>query len=192
LADQPWRLSSPDAQSGRYARLWQEAGGQLAGFAAWQPPWAVLDLLVRDGPHHRVVADAIFGWADSLFRELDDERGFALPYWLECRADDRDTAALAGARGFTISEGRYACLERPLAGGPAPVRQARSGGALSRLPDGFRLRELAWHRRCSPRYPAGSRRPAPNASASRQTRPTRSPSAAMRPPASGSPIRSGH
>jgi ribosomal protein S18 acetylase RimI-like enzyme len=143
LADQPWRLSSPDAQSGRYARLWQEAGGQLAGFAAWQPPWAVLDLLVRDGPHHRVVADAIFGWADSLFRELDDERGFALPYWLECRADDRDTAALAGARGFTISEERYACLERPLAGGPAHARHVPSGVAPSRLPRGFGLRELA-------------------------------------------------
>ena len=95
LADQPWRLSSPDAQSGRYARLWQETGGQLAGFAAWQAPWAALDLYVRDGPHRRVVIDAIFGWAYSLFRELDDERGFALPYWLECRTDDRATVALA-------------------------------------------------------------------------------------------------
>ena len=140
LADQPWRLSSPDAQSGRYARLWQETGGQLAGFAAWQAPWAALDLYVRDGPHRRVVADAIFGWADSLFRELDDERGFALPYWLECRTDDRDTAALARARGFTLSEQRYACLERPLAGRTA---HAPSGVALSRLPPGFRLRELA-------------------------------------------------
>jgi hypothetical protein len=70
LADQPWRLSSPDAQSGRYA-------------------------------------------------------------------------ALATARGFTLSEQRYACLERPLAGGPVPVRQARSGETPSRLRPGFRLRELA-------------------------------------------------
>jgi len=132
LADQPWRLSSPDAQSGRYARLWQETGGHLAGFAAWEAPWAALDVFVRDGPHLRVVVDAIFGWADSLFRELDDERGFALPYWLEYRADDRDTAALARARGFTMSEERYACLER-----------APSGVAPSRLPRGFRLRELA-------------------------------------------------
>ena len=143
LADQPWRLSSPDAQSGRYARLWQETGGQLAGFAAWQAPWAALDLYVRDGPHRRVVVDAVFGWADSLFRELDDERGFALPYWLECRTDDRDTAALARARGFTLSEQRYACLERPLAGGPAHARHTPSGVALSRLPPGLRLRELA-------------------------------------------------
>ena len=139
LADQPWRLSSPDAQSGRYARLWQETGGQLAGFAAWQAPWAALDLYVRDGPHRRVVVDAIFGWADSLFRELDDERGYALPYWLECRTDDRATAALATARGFTLSEPRYACLERPLAG----ARHFPSGAASSRLPPGFGLRELA-------------------------------------------------
>ena len=140
LADQPWRLSSPDAQSGRYARLWQETGGPLAGFAAWQAPWAALDLDVRGGPYRRVVADAIFSWAESLFRELDDERGFALPYWLECRTDDRATAALAAARGFTLSEERYACLERPLAGGIAP---APAGVTSPRLPPGFRVRELA-------------------------------------------------
>ncbi len=143
LADQPWRLSSPDAQSGRYVRLWQHTGGQLAGFAAWQIPWAALDLFVRDGPHRRVVVDAIFGWANSLFRELDDERGFALPYWLECRTDDRHTATLARARGFTMSEERYACLERPLAARLAQARHAPSAAALARLPRGFRLRELA-------------------------------------------------
>jgi mycothiol synthase len=143
LADQPWRLSSPDAQSGRYARLWQESGGQLAGFAAWQAPWAALDLFVRDGPHRGVVVDAIFGWAYSLFRELDDERGFALPYWLECRTDDRATVALAAARGFSMSEQRYACLEQPLAGDPAHGRPVPSGVAPSRPPPGFRLRALA-------------------------------------------------
>jgi ribosomal protein S18 acetylase RimI-like enzyme len=127
LADQPWRLSSPDAQSGRYARLWQEPGGQLAGFAAWQAPWAALDLYVRDGPHRATVTDAIFGWADSLFRELDDERGFALPYWLECRTGDPDTPALAAARGFTLSEPRYAGLERPLGAGTAHAHPVPSG-----------------------------------------------------------------
>jgi ribosomal protein S18 acetylase RimI-like enzyme len=143
LADQPWRLSSPGAQSGRYARLWQEDGGQLAAFAAWQAPWAALDLYARDGPDRRVVVDAIFGWADSLFGELDDESGFALPYWLECRTDDPDTAALATARGFTLAEQRYVGLERLLAGGAAHAGPVQSGVAPSGLPPGFRLRELA-------------------------------------------------
>ena len=81
--------------------------------------------------------------ANSLFRELDDERGFALPYWLECRTDDRHTATLARARGFTMSEERYAWLERPLAARLAQARHAPSAATLARLPRGFRLCELA-------------------------------------------------
>ncbi|HEY1003959.1 MAG TPA: hypothetical protein VGD83_30400 [Streptosporangiaceae bacterium] len=143
LADQSCRLSSPDAQSGRYARLWQDTDGQLAGLAAWQAPWAALDLFVRDGPHRRAVVDATFGWANSLFRELDDERGFALPYWPECRTDDQGTVGLAKARGFIMSEQRHAYLERPLTGRLAQARHAASDVALSRLPQGVRLREPA-------------------------------------------------
>lgn len=143
LADQSCRLSSPDAQSGRYARLWQDTDGQLAGLAAWQAPWAALDLFVRDGPHRRAVVDATFGWANSLFRELDDERGFALPYWPECRTDHQDTVGLAKARGFIMSEQRHAYLERPLTGRLAQARHAASDVALSRLPQGLRLREPA-------------------------------------------------
>jgi len=55
VVDQPWRLASPDTQSGKYARLWPGPAGQLAGFAAWQTPWASLDLYVRAGPHRRAV-----------------------------------------------------------------------------------------------------------------------------------------
>ena len=66
-----------------------------------------------------------------------------MPYGLECRADDRDAAALAAARGFTLSEQRYACLEQLLAGGPALARNVPASAASSRLPPGFRLRELA-------------------------------------------------
>jgi ribosomal protein S18 acetylase RimI-like enzyme len=42
-----------------------------------------------------------------------------------------------------MSEERYSCLERPLAGGPAYARQVPSGVAPSRLPPGFTLRALA-------------------------------------------------
>ncbi len=95
IVDQRWRLASPDTQSGRFARLWPGPAGRLAGFAAWQMPWAALDLYVRDGSHRLAVLDAAFSWAGRLFRALDADRGEALPYWLECRSDDDDTPRLA-------------------------------------------------------------------------------------------------
>ena len=133
VVDQPWRLASPDTQSGRFARLWPGPAGQLAGFAAWQTPWASLDLYVRDGPHRLAVLDDAFDWAGELFRVLDAERGKALPYWLECRSDDDDTPRLAAARGFTLTDDRYVGLERALPGLAAPAAP----------PPGFCLRQLS-------------------------------------------------
>lgn len=133
VVDQPWRLASPDTQSGRYARLWPAPAGQLAGFAAWQTPWACFDLYVRAGPHRRAVLDDAFDWAGELFRVLDAERGEALPYWLECRSDDDDTPSLAAARGFTLTEDRYVGLERALDGLAVPAPP----------PPGFCLRQLS-------------------------------------------------
>jgi mycothiol synthase len=121
LVDHPWRLACPDTQSGRFARLWQDPAGQLAGFAAWQTPWAALDLYVRDGAHRRDVLGAAFTWARRLFGELDAERRRVLPYWLECRSDDHDTPLHAAARGFTLTEDRYVGLEQPLGRLAAPA-----------------------------------------------------------------------
>jgi mycothiol synthase len=135
IVDQPWRLASPDTQSGRFARLWPGPSGQLAGFAAWQTPWASLDLYVRDGPHRKAVLDDAFGWAVRLFRALDAERGKALPYWLECRTDDDDTAALAAALGFALASDRYVGLEQSLDSTTLPARP----------PAGIALRQLAGH-----------------------------------------------
>ena len=133
VIDQPWRLASPDAQSGRFARLWPGPAGQLTGFAAWQTPWASLDLSIRDGPHRTAVLDDAFAWARGLFHALDAERGQALPYWLECRSDDDETPPLAVARGFTLTEDRYVGLEQSLDGLPVPAAP----------PTGFYLRQLA-------------------------------------------------
>jgi mycothiol synthase len=132
LIDQPWRLACPDTQSGRFARLWQDPAGHLVGFAAWQTPWAALDVYVRDGPGRPDMQKAVFGWAGRRFADLDAKRGRALPYWLECRSDDDDTPPLAAAHGFTLSEDRYVTLAQPLDYLPP-----------STPPTGFAIRALA-------------------------------------------------
>jgi hypothetical protein len=66
VVGQPWRLASPDAQSGQFARLWPGPAGRLAGFAAWQTPWAALDLYVHDRLSRLAVLDIAFRWAGEL------------------------------------------------------------------------------------------------------------------------------
>jgi hypothetical protein len=80
LIDQPWRLSCPDTQSGRFARLWQVRGGTLPAFAAWQPPSAALDVFVRPDRDDQRLRNAILAWAHDLFFRLDAERGKPQPF----------------------------------------------------------------------------------------------------------------
>ncbi|HEY7418939.1 MAG TPA: GNAT family N-acetyltransferase [Ktedonobacteraceae bacterium] len=76
---------------------------------------------------------ALFAWATQRFRELDQERGKPLPYWVEFRDDDTERRLLAEAQGFLLDEDYHYIqfhhsLSVPLAD-PIP-------------PDGFLLRQL--------------------------------------------------
>jgi mycothiol synthase len=134
LVDYPWRLSSPALQSPDDARLWLAHDGTLVGFAAWQVWWAVLDFYVRPGPLRTVVEEAIFAWAPTRFRELDADRGRALPYWVEAREDDGERLALLERHGYVLDDDyAYVMMSRPLDVAPPP--QA--------LPAGFAIRPLA-------------------------------------------------
>lgn len=53
LADFPWRLSWPESTNGLTAVSWQDAAGEAVAFAAWQMPWAALDIFIRPGPDER-------------------------------------------------------------------------------------------------------------------------------------------
>lgn len=133
LIDQAWKLSSPAIQGGRDACLWEDKNGQLLAFAAWQLYWATLDLFVHPGPWQHAVENDIFAWAEKRFKELDEERGSPLPYWVEYRDDDSERRQVAEAHGFLLDEDRYVQFLRPLNELlPAPA-----------LPDGFTLRPLA-------------------------------------------------
>jgi ribosomal protein S18 acetylase RimI-like enzyme len=133
VLDFGWRLTAPAIAAGRDAVYWQDAGGRVAGLAAWQQTWATLDLYVRPGPDAVAVERGIFAWAGERFRERDGERGHRLPYAVEFRDDDQDRQALAEAHGFVHNP--RACnvyLECQLDAVPPPPA----------VPDGFAIRPL--------------------------------------------------
>lgn len=133
LIDLPWRLSSPACRAGQNACLWEDEHGNLLAFAAWQIYWATLDLFIAPGPHQQAVEAAVFAWADERFRELDQERGKPLPYWVQYRDDDLTGRQLAEAYGFSRDEERYVQFQHPLANSLPEAA----------LPEGFILRPLA-------------------------------------------------
>ena len=134
LIDLPWRLSSSDLTSNRDACLWQHTDGSLLGFAAWQSPWAALDYFVRPGMYQATVEAAIFDWADGRFRELDQQRGRALPYLIEFREDDQERRQVVEAHGFLLdTDLAYLQFQHSLTG---PLIEAA-------IPAGFTLRSLA-------------------------------------------------
>jgi ribosomal protein S18 acetylase RimI-like enzyme len=103
--DLPWRLSSLGSPAlAADARLCEDEQGGALALAAWQAPWAVLDLHVRPGPHEREAADALLGWAETRFREMDRQRGEPLPYWIEARADHRERMALLERHGYALDD----------------------------------------------------------------------------------------
>jgi ribosomal protein S18 acetylase RimI-like enzyme len=136
VIDLPWRLSSPAINEGRDAAFWENADGQVVGFAAWQYYWAALDYFIApgsDGSERQAVEAKLFAWADGRFRERDVERGRPLPYAVEFRDDDQQRRRLVAAHGFLLDEhDSYAQLQHALADlAPVPA-----------TPDGFTLRPL--------------------------------------------------
>lgn len=133
LIDIPWRLSSPALQNGRDACVWEDESGKLAGFAAWQKYWSVLDFFVRPGEQQQTVETEMLAWAETRFRELDQERGKPLPYWIEYRDDDVERQRVAEAQGYTLKEDAYVHMMHPL---DKPLEKPV-------LPDGFTQRPFA-------------------------------------------------
>ena len=133
LLDHPWRLASPAAETGRDVAVCRAPDESLTGLAAWQAPWAVLDLFVRPGAEHDDTATALLAWAETRFRELDSARGRALPYWVEARDGDAARLTLLARHGYTFdTDYGYNTLGRTLVTTPTRAEP----------PHGFELRPL--------------------------------------------------
>jgi ribosomal protein S18 acetylase RimI-like enzyme len=104
LVDLPYRLSSPTMQTGQDACLWRAEDGTIVGFAAWQHDWAMLDYFVHPAPtvSQEMVEQAIFGWAQEYFRELDRARGWTSPCWIPYRPHDQTRCAALANYGFHL------------------------------------------------------------------------------------------
>ena len=137
IVDLPWRMSSPVTISGRDAYVWQDEDGLFLGFAAWQNAWATLDYYVRPGSHKQDIEQQLYGVMEQRFRELDQERGEPLPYWIEFRDDDIERKAIAEQYSYTHeTDYHYVQMLHSLNGGQLLEE-------LPYLPTGFTLRPLA-------------------------------------------------
>ncbi|HET8911594.1 MAG TPA: GNAT family N-acetyltransferase [Ktedonobacteraceae bacterium] len=134
VIDLSWRLCSPIINEGHDATFWENAQGQVVGFAAWQYSWAALDFFILPGPQMQEVEAVLFSWADKRFHQRDKERGYPLPYWAEFRDDDRERQQMLETHGFVLEVNDcYVSLHQTLVDlAPVPA-----------LPDGFLLRSLA-------------------------------------------------
>lgn len=134
IVDLPWRISSPVTTSERDAYVWEDESGALRGFAAWQYWWAVLDYFIRPGSHKLEIEEQIYSVMEQRFRELDQERGKPLPYWVEFRDDDPERKAAAEQHGYTLEADYYYVQMRHSLTEPL---------ADAQLPVGFTIRPLA-------------------------------------------------
>jgi ribosomal protein S18 acetylase RimI-like enzyme len=133
VIDLPWRLSSLAIDEGRDAAFWENASGQIVGFAAWAQAWVSLDVFILPGTEQEEVEADLFSWAERRFRELDEEHGEPQSYWVDFYKDDHAKQQFLEAHGFQGSVDAYVFLQTMLT----------NLSALPVLPDGFTLRSLA-------------------------------------------------
>ena len=131
-ADVGWRLANPSWQSARDCRVVTDGGGAVIGFAAWQQPWAVLDLWARPGRGDQAYEE-LLSWAAGRFAGMDRERGYPLAYWAEAHEGDAGRLGLLARHGYVLDGDPGLVLRHGLRG---PVPPAP-------MPAGFALRSFA-------------------------------------------------
>ena len=130
--DVGWRLANPSWQSARDGRVVTDGSGAVIGFAAWQQPWAVLDLWARPGRGDQAY-EQLLSWAAGRFAGMNLERGYPLAYWTEAHEGDASRLGLLARHGYILDADPGLVLRHGLRG---PVPPAR-------VPAGFALRPFA-------------------------------------------------
>jgi len=160
--DLPYRLSSWALETLDNTRLWEDEGGQLAGFAIVQGPWSTLDYGLGAEAREAGIEREIIAWGMERAQTIADRRRKPFTLFVEAREGDEERAALAEAHGF--EGGAYEVLHlecvltpdfpphpNPLPGGEreqTPLSLSGRGAGGEGLPGGFTIRPLRGDAEC--------------------------------------------
>ena len=130
VVDLMYRLTTPAVQSADGVALWEGESGDLAGYAAWQPAFHMLDYGFSPDAGAARMAAAILDWADEWF--VARTRAVRSPQtcWIKVPAVNVEWIDAIEARQFARCAWSIIHLERVL-NEPVPIPS---------LPDGFSIR----------------------------------------------------
>lgn len=135
----------------RQVQLWEEANGNLAGFAILDDyqSWAFLVMETAASAQPRLVEEQMIAWGEALASSLSRERGGPLPLEVHVRSVQGARIALLEASGFERQPGGSLALSRSLAE-PIPDPSLPDGFAIrssageAEIEEWVRLHRLAW------------------------------------------------
>jgi mycothiol synthase len=126
-------LGSPLLDPGRDARLWQDADGQVCGFAMLWLPWNYLVLFAHPAAHEGKIEAQIIEWGLGRAREIAQERGERIYLRVRPREGENGLINLLECHGFLREDWHSLRLIRTL---DEPIPEPR-------LPAGFAIRPVA-------------------------------------------------
>jgi ribosomal protein S18 acetylase RimI-like enzyme len=133
VVDLAYRFCTPSAQASENARLWEDAQGNLRGFAIVQLPWLTVDYAVHPAASDAGLEEMMLAWALERWPQVMAEHGLSYSLFVEVRDDQPDRMALLERLGFVRDDWHTLYLSQPLRG-PIPTVQP---------PEGFTIRPLA-------------------------------------------------
>jgi GNAT superfamily N-acetyltransferase len=120
-------------------RLWQDADGQLVGFA-FVDAYNNLRLEIAPRASGDEIESQMVAWGVECVRRARREHGEPVTLDASCRGDDVERFTLLGRHGFAIQQLRSLRMIRPL-DEPIPAPQ---------LPEGFVIRHVAGEHKVEP------------------------------------------
>lgn len=131
-----WRLAAPGFldPADNVMVFDEDDHGKLLALAAWQQPWAVLDLWLRPDEPHSHVVETLLDWSRARFAQLDTARGRPLPYWIELGQEENVRRQIVARHGFDLI-GENACVRLR--------RELSDTSTRSPVPQGYAIRPLA-------------------------------------------------
>lgn len=133
VIDFPYRLCSFSLEDERNVAIWEDDSGNVVAFAIWQVPFAVLDYSFHPALKEQDIERRILTWAMERFRQVAQDVGRPLNYYVDVREEQTERRALLQQEGFAQDDWHVLHMTRPLAQPVSPQM----------LPSSFVIRPLA-------------------------------------------------